>query len=257
MNKIVYVGKHALTMSVSRHMHNSWELIYCTSGEGTMSFDDRVLPYKTHDIMVIPPFVPHSNKSAQGFTNIHINIAEPTLTFTEPLLIPADANGFLLSAFNAAYYYYSGSAADTLFLPLYSQLIIAYLSAYQPSQPQSAIVQEIESCILNNFQDCAFDLNAYLHTLPFSPDYLKKLFKKETGLTPLQYLTDRRLENAAYILSTYYGKGNISETAHLCGFSDPLYFSRLFKKRFGVSPRNYIGEADETLPDERSIKMML
>ena len=45
MNKIVYVGKHALTMAVSRHLHNSWELIYCTSGNGKMIFGDATLEY--------------------------------------------------------------------------------------------------------------------------------------------------------------------------------------------------------------------
>ena len=50
------------------------------------------------------------------------------------------------------------------------------------------------------------------------------------------------MENAASTLSTFWGKGNVSETARMCGFSDPLYFSRLFKKKYGVSPRNYAPE---------------
>ena len=84
------------------------------------------------------------------------------------------------------------------------------------------------------------------------------MFKKETGLTPLQYLTDRRLENAASTLSTYLGKGNISETARLCGFGDPLYFSRLFKKKYGVSPRSYTpGENMPGFPGQGDGKIMV
>ena len=66
MNKIVYVGKHALTMAVSRHLHNSWELIYCTSGNGKMIFGDATLEYAAGDITFIPPLLPHSNISENG-----------------------------------------------------------------------------------------------------------------------------------------------------------------------------------------------
>ena len=257
MNQIIYVGKHALTTAVSRHMHNSWELIYCTGGEGELFFDDRILRYSAGDIAVIPPLHPHSNGSSEGFTNIHINLTDSSLTATEPFIALGDPNGFLLDAFRAAFYYYSGSSPNYAVLPIYGQLITALLVASQPAHHRMEIVQEIENRILQSYPDSGFDLNAYLHSLPFNAEYLKKLFKKETGMTPLQYLTDKRLENAANILSTYAGKGNISETAHLCGFSDPLYFSRLFKKKFGVSPRNYAGEQPSSAPDAGSMKTML
>ncbi len=240
MNKIVYVGKHALTMAVSRHLHNSWELIYCTSGNGKMIFGDATLEYAAGDITIIPPLLPHSNISENGFTNIHMNLIDSTLTHTEPLIIPADSNGFLLDAFTASFHYFSsGAAGYQTLLPLYGQLVVSTLSLSQPNYQHSEVIQKIENDILQNYPDCGYDLNAFLGSLPFNIEYLKKLFKRATGLTPHQYLIDKRLENAASTLATYCGKGNISETARLCGFSDPLYFSRMFKKKYGVSPRSY------------------
>ena len=242
MNKVIYVGKHSLTKSVSRHIHSSWELIFCTGGEGDLIFDDRILHYTVNEIAVIPPYLPHSNKSAEGFTNIHINLDEATLSSPDPMIVAADQNGFMLNAFTAALYHYSNPSGGDVLLPLYGQLLAAYLTAYQPSGPHSGIIHEIQNNILQNYPDCGYDLNAYLRTLPFNAEYVKKLFKKETGLTPHQYLTDRRLESAASMLSNLCDKGNISETARLCGFSDPLYFSRLFKKKYSVSPRSYQAE---------------
>ena len=240
MNKIIYVGKHALTMTVSRHLHSSCELIFCTSGCGKMIFDDRTMRYSTNDIVFVPPFLPHANVSTAGFTNIHINLEESTLNQTEPFIIPADPNGFLFNAFAAAFYYYSSnSEGQSLLLPLYGQLIIASLTMRSQKHLHSEIVQKLENDILENYPDCSYDLNVFLSALPFSAGYLKKLFKKETGLTPLQYLTDKRLENAANYLAANGGKGNISEIAYQCGFSEPLYFSRLFKRKYGVSPRDY------------------
>lgn len=258
MNNIIYVGKHALTWTVSRHMHKGWELIYCTSGSGEMIFEDRTLGYGAHDVALIPPMLPHSNQSVEGFTNIHMNLMDAALPSTEPLIIRADSTGFLLDAFKAAFYYYSEAAVGRALLPIYGQLITAFLTAYQPFRHYSEVVQQIEDNILHHYPDCSYDLNAYLSSLPFNTEYLKKIFKKETGLTPLQYLTEKRLENAASTLSTFYGKGNVSETARLCGFSDPLYFSRLFKKKYGVSPRNYSGEAAPPRnPGPDGMKIML
>ena len=43
MNDIIYVGRHAITLRVSDHAHESCELIYCTSGSGELRFKDKVL----------------------------------------------------------------------------------------------------------------------------------------------------------------------------------------------------------------------
>ena len=98
-----------------------------------------------------------------------------------------------------------------------------------------------------------------MSALPFCAGYLKKVFKQETGLTPLQYLTDKRLENAANNLAMSGGKGSISEIAYQCGFSEPLYFSRLFKRKYGVSPRSYASKqaAPSETPSPDSLKVML
>lgn len=259
MNKIVYVGKHTLTYTVSCHFHKSWELIYCTSGGGEIICDDKTLGYSTNEIAMIPPLLPHSNVSATGFTNIHINLTDAAFSQTEAHIISADPNGFLRNAFSAAFYYYSSASEEAqLLLPIYGQLIAAYMSGSQPERQRSDIVQKIEHHILENYPDCGYDVNLYLSSLPFSSEYLKKLFKKETGLTPHQYLTEKRLEIAANTLTSFYGKWNISETAHHCGFSEPLYFSRLFKRKFGLSPRDYITKYAASVPaSPDEIKIML
>lgn len=62
-------------------------------------------------------------------------------------------------------------------------------------------------------------------------------FKEATGMTPIEYLTRIRVDEARYLLSN--SNLNISEVASIVGYDDPLYFSRVFKKIAGVSPRYY------------------
>ena len=67
-----------------------------------------------------------------------------------------------------------------------------------------------------------------------SSSYLGNLFKKETGISLQQYLTNIRLNHAENLLRS--GEYNVNEAAWASGFSDPFYFSKLFKKERGVLP---------------------
>ena len=252
MNKIVYVGKHLLTLSVARHAHGTWEFVYCTSGCGEFLFDDFTLHYKEGEIVVIPPYVPHSNWSRDGFTNLHVNMADINLPFKIPTVIPDDSNHFILDTINAAYFHFSGDKdARRLLLPVYGDLLFGYMMAYQTANPLSKVVEEIESTIIKNYQDCNFELDKYLQSLPFSYDYLRKLFKKELGVTPHKYLSDKRLQTAADMLNCGFSDSyNIAEISQLCGFREPLYFSRIFKSKYGVAPSHYLEEQKSISPED-------
>lgn len=241
MNDITYVGRFSLVQTVTRHAHESWEFVYCTYGEGTFLFDDGTLAYREGDVVAIPPMVPHANTSAAGSRNIHINMSEPMLTMRLPTLITDDANRFLLDAFKAAYFhFYSDRKERTALLASYGNLISCYLSAYQTTRHQPNVVEDIERSINSHCCDCDFELDTYLRSLPFSYDYLRKLFQKQLGVTPHQYLSERRLQLAAEALLNRGLNGSaVSDVAAMCGFHDPLYFSKIFKKKYGVAPSFY------------------
>ena len=108
--------------------------------------------------------------------------------------------------------------------------------------------------------DCNYELDKFLQSFPFSYDYLRKLFKKELGVTPHKYLTDKRLQTAADMLSYgYTDSHNIAEISQQCGFREPLYFSRMFKKKYGVAPSYYLESQQKPRidPDEDSVKIKL
>ncbi len=67
--------------------------------------------------------------------------------------------------------------------------------------------------------------------------YFSRLFREKTGMPPRLWLATYRLDRASALLSESDMK--ISEVAHAVGISDPLYFSRCFARRFGVSPRDF------------------
>ena len=259
MNEIIYASKHNLTTDVARHKHNSWELIYYTNGEGVMIFDDFSLPYREGDVVAVPPNSPHKNHSETGFTNIFLNLNDSTLNYRTPVKIQDDPRRSILNIFNAVYYHYNENKENDMLLIAYGYLLVSYIRAYQNAPARSDIVEEIFSFFLQNFSDCSYELDKFLLSLPFSYDYLRKLFKKEMGITPHQFLSDKRLDTAAeYLSSIYHDPGNIADVARQCGFNEPLYFSRMFKKKFGTAPTFYRSERQQTVqrldPDEVKIQ---
>lgn len=66
---------------------------------------------------------------------------------------------------------------------------------------------------------------------------LIQLFRKETKQTPQQYLQTTRLQHSRVLL--IQTNDSIQSIANQCGFSDSLYFSRLFSRRYGQSPRQF------------------
>lgn len=245
MNDIIYAGRHTLTYSVTKHLHKNWELIYCTSGGGELIFPDRKMVYGEDSITIIPPMIPHTNRSDHGFTNIHIVLANCSFNFDGPIVLSGLKNEHLRNAFQAMFYYYSSNEQDSqLILPIYSQLVVTMLEVMVNGEEKySDIVRQITDNILKNFPDPNYDLNSALQTFSFSTEYLKRIFKKEMGMTPRQFLTQKRLENAAKNLAMGGENMNITQISRQCGFSDPLYFSKLFKSRYGVSPKNYKKES--------------
>lgn len=69
------------------------------------------------------------------------------------------------------------------------------------------------------------------------PHYFARLFKKTVGVSPVQYLLHIRLQHAAENLQQ---KLSVREAARLSGFADEKFFSRIFRKHLGRSPRDYV-----------------
>ena len=74
-------------------------------------------------------------------------------------------------------------------------------------------------------------------TLQSSPDYLSVLFRKSMGTPLLGYITERRMNRARELLNS--STLNISQISRACGYEDPSYFTRLFRRETGLAPRQF------------------
>jgi two-component system response regulator YesN len=101
---------------------------------------------------------------------------------------------------------------------------------------QSFVTRAIDY-VRDNYGDQELTIDKICGILGVSAAYFSTTFKKETGKTFINYLTDYRMEQAVQLLIERDEKTYV--IAAQVGYSDPAYFSYVFKKRFGVSPTRY------------------
>ena len=77
-------------------------------------------------------------------------------------------------------------------------------------------------------------LDSVAEYMNISPHYFSKLFKKEMGISCMEYIINLRMKQAQKLLKTT--NATVNEIARQVGYSDQGYFSRLFKQRLGISP---------------------
>lgn len=127
----------------------------------------------------------------------------------------------------------------TLVEPLCNMFTLLYLKTQ--SMPDSgfqtvSVYDEMLKFISENY-DQNISINDVAKHCNYSADYIRHLFKKHTGKTYVNYLTDLRISQARLLLTST--DNNILQIAALVGFDNPDYFTNVFKKKTGLSPREY------------------
>ena len=98
------------------------------------------------------------------------------------------------------------------------------------------VVSRVKNYINENYaQDISLDDVSRM--VDISPYYFSKLFKQEVGENFIEYLTRTRIRNARRLLDD--PRHSIKEVCMMCGYGDPNYFSRIFKKYEGMTPSEY------------------
>lgn len=114
-----------------------------------------------------------------------------------------------------------------------------YEKNYIPNEKMLLIKPAIDSMNSNYFKN-----NLTIENLSklcgISSTYFRRIFTERFGISPKEYIINRRMEYAKKLLLSQ--QFSVSEIAEMCGYSEPCHFSRDFSKRTGLSPNKYTKE---------------
>ena len=87
----------------------------------------------------------------------------------------------------------------------------------------------------NYFSDIT--LESVARNFNFNSSYLSRFFKSKTDVNFIDYLTDVRMRKAGELIKT--GSYTVNQVGDMVGYPNPRYFVRVFKKKMGMTPRQY------------------
>ncbi len=235
------------------HTHHFTEIVFVVSGNGDMSFNHRLYSLHSGDLVIIPPYIEHTERSSQdvpleyyvlGLDGISFltdsndteEISQYFCNFKHDKSIPELFRQMLDEVRTSQY------GSDTICQHLLEILILKIIRSQKLIPVPIQSVRMTKECAqIKDYLDSNFAEHITLDTLTalthMNKYYMVHSFTKYTGLSPIQYLNDQRLKRAQYLLTnTNY---SISDISSLTGFSSQSYFTQIFRKRFDVTPVKY------------------
>lgn len=139
----------------------------------------------------------------------------------------------------------TASSIDSIikFKALAESILIRVLE-YRDSKVENKynkVINKAREFINNNYSDPNISLNSVAANVNLSPTHFSTIFSQETGENFIEYLTKVRMKKAMEYLRTTTQKS--VEIAYNVGYNDPHYFSYLFKKVVGITPKEFRNEA--------------
>jgi YesN/AraC family two-component response regulator len=118
-----------------------------------------------------------------------------------------------------------------------SMLLYAISRLCVDGNMKNDIIGSVISITEESFAESDLSITGIAEELGYNAKYISHLFKEKMGIPYSEYLRNLRIKYAVSLLD--HGIDSVKNVAVLSGFQDPLYFSSVFKKVLGISPKEY------------------
>lgn len=231
---------------------NEYIFIYCTQGTGWLEIQSKRIEIIPNQYFIIQKEIPHQYGAAKdtpwSIYWMHFDGSMASSLFNrcrskmDQLQITPFSND-RVQLFNQAFDIFKSNYvepqieyANILSLSFISSFIYQDLDQPEGNQGRGRLVDAIITFLLKNI-DKSYKSEDIAKEFNYSPSHIFNLFKQRTGYSLIHFFNLKKMQKACEYLD--YTDLTVKEISFKLGFQDPLYFSRLFKKYMGVSPRGY------------------
>jgi AraC-like DNA-binding protein len=238
------------------HRHTFYQIVYIWSGSGIHKIDFKEYLAKEHSLFFLGPGQVHHLKLSADTKGVLINFDEsffytylvkPDIISNYPFFnpsgkyshIPIDKNSIdILDVFKRIRTQRKNTVLVRLYLLELFEIIDKKLDSISKSKDSNSqqLMAKFETLLEDNF-DIEHSTMFYAEKMFITPNYLNALCKKTKGITSSSIIQGRILLEAKRLLVN--SKLNIAEIAYLLGFDDNSYFTKFFKKKAGLSPKQF------------------
>ncbi len=246
-HKLLQGESQSLVTRMEEQNKDHWTLVLNQYGTGKLTVGGTTATFEPGTVLCVPPGVAFAKQSNRGFSDILVQtdsfLLEEQLG-SEWAMIPDDKNGsvetlitLMLPTFLEGEEVYSAQLLEQLFHTV-ELLLFHRLKGAHPKDRQ---INRMVEVIGSGFTNPEFSLDEIFERQNYCPNHLRRLFKQKMGCTPVEYLTELRIGYAKKRLEDREMRtASVAQIAIMSGFRDPCYFSRVFKKKTGVSPAEYM-----------------
>lgn len=226
--------------------------IYCIEGWGVLHIDGESITVLPNSFYIIPKNTSHSYEADQheawSIYWIHFDGEAARAIFERysdsqkiENFVPFDNNRVVLfnqifEMFQSGYISPQLEYANILGLNFISSFVYRTIDYSLQMENHNNLINTVITFLIDNLNK-SFKSADIAQEFNYSPSYLFNLFKKRTGYSLIHFFNLKKVQKACEYLN--YTDLTVKEISFKMGFEDSLYFSRLFKKHMGVSPRAY------------------
>ena len=246
------------------HTHSCCELFYITGGTGHFFIEGQIYPVSTNDLIFVNPHIQHTEIGVSAVPLEYIVLGIDGLELSA---LDQSNNTHCIVNFRSVkdtilFYLQtmlreresSTPGYETVCQDLTEILIIMFLRQAKNSVTLTPILKKSSKlCVsVRRYIDMHYKENINLDVLAqlshVSKYYLVHAFTKEYGISPMNYLIQKRIEEAKLLLKN--DDFSLSLISRMLGFSSPSYFSQIFKKNEHMTPNEYrkLSRTDSELP---------
>ena len=227
-----------------RVCHACYTLRFILHGNGHMTVEDETVLLSPGTIVCTPPYMEQQGFSNEGIDEVVIYLTQFHLGQNEGprvLVLQDDVCHSAMHLFSLLnnIFQQRNIFLDPLLKSVYNNLYQFIETQYMQSTFDARIV-DITRQLHETYMQTDLSVEWVLATQGQNTDYLRRLFKKNHGCTPVQYLNALRLGQAKKMLeANCLHHLSITQIAEQSGFSDASYFARVFRDYIGLSPSQY------------------